>query len=191
MNEYTAKMQHSEKTIVRLAETQYNTFQYGKKLVRMGLAMVMILIGLSMGNEGYVTPMLCLFFGCVLLAGLNVRVRSNAHKICAQMNGKYPSSEYVFRDDGFRFYAEGEWIPYAKLIRLVEDRQYFYLYISSQSAYMVDRATVSGDGDAGLKRFLAERTGQKWTRPFNLLNFRFRSIFARGKEKPPVNDLLK
>ena len=42
---YTAKMKHSEATIIRLAETQYNTFQYGKKLLRIVLALFMIGLG--------------------------------------------------------------------------------------------------------------------------------------------------
>ena len=66
-----------------------------------------------------------------------------------------------------------------KMVRLVEDKEYLYLYISRESAYMVDRSTVE-PGDSGkLKEFLAGKTGLDWTKPFSLLTFRFPSVFGR------------
>lgn len=187
LTNYTAKMKHNESTIIRLAETQYNTFQFGKKLIRIGLALVLILVGLYAG-QNYVTPMICLFVGCVLISGLNVRTRYNARKLCEQMKGNFPSSDYEFLEQGFKYYKEGEPVPYDKLIRLVEDKQYLYLYISQQSAYMVDKATVSGDGTTGLQAMLSEKTGLKWTKPYNLLTFRFRSIFAKKLKETGKSD---
>ena len=175
---YTAKMKHSEATIIRLAETQDNTFQYGKKLLRIVLALFMIGLGLYVGG-GYLMPMFCLFIGCVLISGLNTRARYNGKKIYRQLNGKTLESDYSFYEKGFKFYEGGELIPYKKLVRLVEDKEYLYLYISRESAYMVDRSTVE-PGDSGkLKEFLAGKTGLDWTKPFSLLTFRFPSVFGR------------
>lgn len=179
---YTAKMKHSEATIIRLAETRYNTFQFGKKLIRLGLALVLIMIGLYLGGDN-ITPWICLFVGCVLITGLNTRPRSEGRKIFQQLNGKSLESQYSFFEDGFKFYDDGELIPYKKLIRLVEDKEYLYLYISQESAYMVDRSTVQPGDSNKLKDFLPGKTGMEWTKPFNLLTFRFRSILGGGKDK--------
>ena len=140
---YTAKMKHSEATIIRLAETRYNTFQFGKKLIRLGLALVLIMIGLYLGGDN-ITPWICLFVGCVLITGLNTRPRSEGRKIFQQLNGKSLESQYSFFEDGFKFYDDGELIPYKKLIRLVEDKEYLYqrylLYL--QNCLILQRAAL-------------------------------------------------
>ena len=185
---YTAAMKHDQSTIYRLVETQYNTFQYGKKLIRIVLALVLILIGLYV-NRSYITPWICLLVGCILISGLNVRTRATARKICEQMQGQYPSSAYEFREEGFADSKEGESIPYSKLVRLVEDKAYLYLYISQQSAYMVDKATVSGDGVQGLQAMLSEKTGLKWTKPNTLLTFRFRGLLHRKQKTNDADEM--
>lgn len=181
MLRYTAKMQHNEDTIRRLVETQYGTFQFGKKLLRLVLAVGMIAFGVF-GSSELVSPTVCLIFGCILLTGLNTRARYNAKKICTQMKGDYPKSDYSFDDKDFRFYDKGEPIPYSNLIRLVEDKEYMYLYISRESAYMVEKASVSDDGAEGLKALLEKASGLKWTKPVTLMNFGFRSLMGKRKK---------
>lgn len=182
MIKYTAKMQHSEETIKRLVLTQYGSFQYWKKLLRIALALGMIAFGI-LGSGELVSTTVCLLFGCILLTGLNTRPNHNAKMICAQMKGQFPSSDYSFTDKGFRDHDGGELIAYSGLVRLVEDREYMYLYISTQSAYMVDKSTVSGDGAEGLKSLIAAAAGLRWTKPVTLMNFSIRTVFAGRRDK--------
>lgn len=179
---YTAKMKHDEATIIRLVETQANTFQFGKKLFHIALAMGLILIGLYVKGN-YIMPMVCLLAGCMLITGLNVPSRVQAKKLCEQMGGQFPHSDYTFEKTGFRDGEKSSLTPYQKLIALVEDREYLYLYISKFSAYMVDKSTVSNQDVDGLKTFLAQKTGLDWRRPNTLMNFRFRSLFDLFKKK--------
>ena len=118
-----------------------------------------------------------------MLANLNVYPRSNAKEVLKIMRDNYPRSDYVFGVDSFTFNAEAEAVPYKKIIRLIEDREYLYLYVSKQSAYMVDKRTVSGGSLEDLKTFLAIETLQKWSRPANILNFRFRDLFPNTRDE--------
>ena len=66
-----------------------------------------------------------------------------------------------------------------QLIKLVEDRRYIYLYVSSQSAYMVDKASIKGGTVDEFKTYLADKTKLKWTRPVSLLTFGIKDIIKR------------
>ena len=179
---YQAKMKHSAATITQLMITRYNTFQYGKKVIRFVIALILIGYGLY-GDNTLFMPMVCLFIGCVMVANLNQAPKSLAKAVIRQMGGQFPESHYEFEKNAFRFHAEADPVPYQKLIRLVEDKQYLYLYVSEDSGYMVDKATISGGTLADLKEFLASGSGQKWTRPNSLLTFRLTSLFPALGEK--------
>ena len=188
---YQAEMKHDASTITRLMIARYNTFQFGKKLVRYGIAIVLVLYGLY-ADTSMLTPMICLFIGCVMIANVNIGPRMLAKQIIKQMDGQFPHSRYAFNVSEFKFPEEAEAVPYHKLIRLVEERQYFYLYVSEDSGYMVDKSTVTGGDIQGFKQFLAEKTGLKWQRSNSLLTFNLRSLFSSEKKKnKAVNDLLK
>lgn len=182
MAAYEAKMKHSAETITKLMIMRYNTFQYGRKLIRFVISLVLIAYGLY-GDKTLFMPLVCLFVGCVMIANLNQAPKSLAKKVIAQMGGQFPQSAYRFESSSFSFHKETPAVPYSKLIRLIEDKQYFYLYVSEDSGYMVDRSTVSGDGAAGLKAFLAEKTGMKWFRPNSLLTFNLFSLFPKWKKR--------
>lgn len=181
MNTYTAKMKHSADTIERLVVMQYNTFQTRNKFLRVFLAMAMLVYGVYMSGRQMITPYLCLFLGCILLAGLNVRPKSNAKKLIAQMGGRFPSSDYSFSDNSFTDGAGASPVPYSSLIKLIDDRAYLYLYISQQSAYMIDRSTFKGpEGLDGFKDFLAKKTGLKWSRGTSFWTFSIKDLRSSG-----------
>lgn len=182
MVKYRAKMQHSKATIQKLVQTQYDTFQFHKKLIHMAIAFGLILFGLY-ADQTMFMPLIALFVGCVMLANINAYPKAQARQVLEMMGGKYPKSDYFFRETEFSFNAEADPIPYSRLIRLVEDRDYLYLYVSQQSAYMVDKATISQGKDMDLKDFLAIETGLKWTRPANLLNFKLRDFLPEKQDK--------
>ena len=181
MAKYRAKMQHNKATIHKLVQTQYDTFQFHKKLIHMLIAFGLILFGLY-ADQSMFMPMIALFVGCIMLANINAYPRAQAGQVLKMMGENYPQSDYYFEADYFTFNKEAEAVPYRKIIRLVEDREYLYLYVSKQSAYMVDKKTISRGQDLDLKEFLAIETGLKWTRPASLLRFNLKDLFPRTKD---------
>ena len=53
-------------------------------------------------------------------------------------------------------------IPYGKFTRLVEDRQYLYLFVSRNSVCMLERDSVRPDDIMAFAKFLEEKTGLGW-----------------------------
>lgn len=175
---YRAKMKHSSDTIRRLIQTGYDTFQFKRKLINAVIAFGLILFGLY-ADQSMFMPWIALFAGCVMLANLNVIPKKQTREVLNQMGGKFPRSDYSFYEKEFKFYDKGDPISYKKLIRLIEDRQYMYLYVSEQSAYMVDKATVTGGDAEDLKTYLAIETGLKWSRPASLFSFKLADLFPK------------
>jgi len=190
MARYTASMKHDARTIGKLVETQQRTFQFGRRAAHLLVSVLLILYGLFVG-KGSFTSYLALVAGCVMVTGLNAGIRRHAQRIVQQMDGDFPQSRYTFFEKGFRFYDKGEEIPYGKLVRLVEDREYLYLYISGQSAYMVDQSTISGGSPAELKAFLRAKTGLSWTRPNSLLTFSLPALWKRSGRDDDQGPRLK
>lgn len=181
MAKYRAKMQHNKNTIYKLVQTQYDTFQFHKKLIHMLIAFGLILFGLY-ADQSMFMPLIALFVGCVMLANINAYPKAQANEVLKMMGENYPQSDYHFDNDSFTFNKDAEPVPYSKIIRLVEDREYLYLYVSRQSAYMVDKKTISRGKDMDLKDFLAIETGLKWTRPASFLRFNLKDLFPKTKD---------
>ena len=179
---YRAKMNHSAATITKLVQTQYDTFQLKNKVVQVLISFGLILFGLFAPKD-LITPWIALFVGCVMIANLNVVPKSQARRIVNQMAGQFPESDYTFEDSFFQFYDNGEHIPYKKLIRLVDDGAYCYLYISQISAYMIDKKTITGGTIDQFKTFISNSADLPWTRPASLLTFRIKDLFPEKERK--------
>lgn len=182
----TASMRHTEQTLRRLSKTQYDTFCFGRKA---GQAVCgLILIGMGIAGGSAVLSVLCLFAGCWLCMNTDVPARVRADKVISSMNGRFPCTRYRFSAAQILLDAEeggneeSPRIPYASLIRLVEDEGYLYLYISKLSAYMIDKATISPDVSS-LKELIGQQSGLRWTRPTSFFNFSLRTLLA-GHRKP-------
>lgn len=172
---YSAKMVHNKDTIMKLSLMQYNTFTFKNKLIRIGISVALIAYG-TFGEKSSFLPMASLIVGCLMIANINIRPMTRARRVTEQINGNFPHSEYSFTSAGFADGKDRDTVPYSKLIRLVDDGKYLYLYISSESAYMVDKATVSGGSADALKEYISRKASKPWTKPISLLNFSLRSL---------------
>lgn len=171
----TARIQHSEQTIRILCRTQYNTFHFRRKALQCAAGLALALCGLYglFGDWGAIV----IFLGCWLLVSLNMPASSLARQTMDQLHGQFPKARYKFSRESFTFFGEnGETtVPYGKLIRLVEDDKYAYLFVGELVTYMVDKSTVSGDVNAW-KAAVAKHSGLSWTRTNQLLTYSLRSF---------------
>ena len=70
---------------------------------------------------------------------------------------------YGFGPDKVHLSGEGSMdIPYKKFTRLVEDRQYLYLFVSRSSVCMMEKDSVKPDDIMAFAKFLEGKTGLKW-----------------------------
>ena len=186
MKTFTARIQHSEQTVRLLCKTQYNTFHFRQKVFQCvaGLALTVTGLNGALGGWGAVV----IFLGCWMLVSLNLQAHNLSKQTLEQLGGHFPSAEYRFAEDRFTFSGEnGETdVAYGKLVRLVEDNAYAYLFLGELVTYMVDKSTVSG-GEDEWKAFLEKKTGLSWTRTNRLLTYSLRSfrknLAGRRREK--------
>ena len=175
---YTARMRHGPETVRRFTSLQYNTFELWRKLLMLCLSAGCMLLGLASGAA--VPAVACFFVGALLLTNLNARANAVADGVIEAMGGSFPELVYSFGEDSFRDGDARPEVAYAKLMRLIEDGEYLYLFVSKASGYMLARDSVEGEGGCeGLMRFLAEKTDLSWTKPVSLWTFRLRDLWRR------------
>ena len=173
---YRARMKHNSATIKKLIQTGYDVFQFRRKLLNAAIAFGLILFGLY-ADKSMFTPWIALFVGCIMLPNLNAIPKQQASQVLQQIGKDFPKSEYKFYEKEFTFQDKEDPIPYKRLIRLIEDKQ--YMYLAENSAYMVDKGTVTGGSVSDLKTYLEIETGMKWSRPANLMSFKITDLFPR------------
>lgn len=179
MLRYTARMNYSEDTVYKLTEMQHRTFHGGRRMVMIVVAVVAILAGFYLSLSS-MFGLLSFFTGCILLTGLNARPRATAKAFIAQLAGKYPSMKYSFTDYGFSSQQENAETPYSSVLRMVEDGKYYYIYVSTEKAYMVEALSVrSQKGNKDFRDFMCAKTGKKWTRPTTFFNFSINTLRKR------------
>ena len=61
-------------------------------------------------------------------------------------------------------------IPYKKITRLVEDKQYLYLFLSRNSVCMMEKDSVKPADIMAFAQFMEEKTGLKWRAEKPFLN---------------------
>ena len=182
MSHYSAAMEHSEATIRQLSKTQYNVFGMRTKLTFLVICCLWFYVGLF-SNISSLAQTICFMGGCFTAVSLDMPAKRNADKILEQLGDKPLKTHYTFYDDGFSLEISGEessdpsLTPYSDIIRLVEDRTHYYLFISKFGAYMIDKRTVSPASN-GFREFLESVCQQKWTIPSGLLGLSLKKLKA-------------
>ena len=176
MKTITTSIQHSEQTIQLLCKTQYNTFHFRRKALQCLAGLALLLSGLYASLGGAWGP-IAAFAGCWLLISLDMPARSYAKRALSQLDGHFPLGRYEFGEDDFTFIGESatDTIPYGKIIRLVEDSNYGYLFLSELTTFMVDKNALADSVDAW-RELLSKQTGLPWTRTNRLLTYSLRSF---------------
>ena len=114
--------------------------------------------------------------GCWLLVSLNFPARNRAQSIREALHGEYPTNRYEFYDKHFVLLAQNQdVVDYRKIVRLVEDDGYCYLFVSAQAAYMLEKASL-GTELSRFKAFMEKATGLSWTKPYRLSTFNLKTI---------------
>lgn len=171
---YIARMKYSPDAIKRLCNVRRNTFEFGKKAVTALLSLVVIAMGLIM-SATYPTAILLMVLGCFMLTGLNANARGLADQIIKSYEGKeYPHLQYFFSETGVTTNEMPEECPYSKIVALIEDKEYLYLFQNKLAAFMIDKETVKGNID-NFKKFICGKTGNEFCEPFSLLKFNMKS----------------
>lgn len=183
MKRFTAQIRHSYDTILRMCRVQDDTFCFGRKILMAlgGLALAV----LGAWNLDSTAGLLFALVGCWLLVSLNYPAKSRAQSIRQALGGEYPTNRYEFYDQHFVLLAQNQdVVDYRKIVRLVEDDGYCYLFVSPQAAYMLEKASL-GTELSRFRTFMEKAAGLSWSKPYKLTTFNLRTILEllRGETK--------
>lgn len=186
---YTARMKYSPDAIKRLCNVRRNTFEFGKKALTALCSIVVIVMGLLM-SASYPMAILLMVLGCFMLTGLNANARGLADQIIKSYEGKeYPHLQYFFSETGVTTNEMPEECPYSRIVALIEDKEYLYLFQNKLAAFMIDKETVKGNID-GFRKFICDKTGNEFCEPFSLLKFNLKT-FKKFREFSSAAKQLK
>ena len=178
---YTAEMIHSEKSIRRLTILQYDLFQPYRKYVILLAGFAMIFFGFF-GGLNLQGAGVCIFLGLLCLWFCKMPAQVTANRVVDAIRGKYPHTELYFLDEEVAVTDGKEWfhMPYHLIQKVVQDKKYYYLWLTRSTSYMVDKATVEPDLTQ-FQSFLEKQTGLLIEDPPTLFHLNISSIIRRIK----------
>ena len=174
---------HTERTIQRLYRTQYYAYSKGKILLRMGIGLALILAGVLAQLPTWLRAMLMLVGTWLAVSG-DFPAQLRADRALQARKAALPAMHYEFYEDRIFLSGEGSMnLPYERLRRLAEDRDYLYLFETRDSVCMVERASLRPADDKAFKAFIEEKTGLYWRREGSLLSFGLADLILMFRDR--------
>lgn len=172
----TARMVFTEETIHTFTAMQYNLFRKKQKYLTASVAFALIVTGLLLGANTW-QGVLPLLIGCVLITNPLAAPKHIANSLSAQFKGKLPSISYRFYPDRMDVSTSPVPIHYASLTQMAEDNQHLYLFLTSETGYMVQKSSVKGgNGYKSLAQLLESGAGKPIRRYSGLFSVTLRSM---------------
>lgn len=181
---YTAEIQHSKETFQRLAKIQHDEYGVTLKLLMMGIGAVCLMVGISKGFNNILSIAL-MFTGCWTFTSLNLPAQRNADKMISLAEGSFPHTKYAFLASEIQI-TSGETtstLAYDKVYDLLEDNDYFFLFLNNSAGYMVPKKSIRPADTAQFAALLEEKVGLKRHRVTGLLTLNMRARLKRHKAR--------
>ena len=183
---YRAKITHTEKTVEQLYKMQYYVYEKPRMILRalIGFALVAAAVALTVPTWG---KALMILFGAWLLVSRDFPAAVRADRALSERKAKLPDMSYGFGPDKVHLSGEGSMdLSYKKFTRLVEDKQYLYLFVSRNSVCMMNKDSVKPADLMAFAKFMEDRTGLKWRAEKSFLSmsiYELRQAFGDMRNK--------
>ena len=149
---YRAKITHSGKTVEQLYKMQYYVYEKPRMLLRLLIGFGLVAVAVAAGFRDFPAAV-------------------RADRALMERKAVLPNMNYSFGSETLRLTGEGSMdIPYKKITRLVEDKQYLYLFLSRNSVCMMEKDSVKPADIMAFAQFMEEKTGLKWRAEKPFLN---------------------
>ena len=181
--QYSAGIDHTEKTITALFRAEYHAYEKSRMLLRLLLGLALIFAAALLTLPAWVKAIL-LLFGAWFAASMDFPSQIRADKTIEARKGRLPSMRYEFLGDRVSLTGEGHMtIPYKKFTRLTQDREYLYLFLDRDSVCMLDRKTLKPQEPEAFLKFIEEKTGLHWQREFSFLSLNLPDLLIIFRER--------
>lgn len=180
---YTASIDHSEKTIERLYRTQRRTYDKGRIFLRLVLGFSMVLAAALVALPTWLKAIL-LLVGAWLMASGDFPAQIRADRAVQDRGGSLPKMRYEFYEDHLKLTGEGSMnIGYRKLSRLLEDKEFFYLFLERDSVCMIDRESLKPAKQEDFRLFVENASGLNWRQEKSFLSIDLADLIKMRRER--------
>ena len=163
---YTAKMHHNEKTVKRMSHMMFNNFIYTRRRITLLVGLAFLCAGANVVRVREGWGVVLLLLGIFTLYLVDLVPRKVAKQAMKNFAGNYPNIHAFVTDTGMFTQLASDEAEFGSLVKLIEDRKYVYIYVNQVTAFMLEKATVDGEGGLdGFKRFISEKSGLPWDKP--------------------------
>ncbi len=165
--------------------TSVNYHLYQASLLRKiyGAGIFLFLAGQLLTSAGQETPgMLVMLIGCIVLANGEYPAHQAAKNVLSQIGDNFPKIQLSFTQDHIRVSLDkkSEAFPYSRIEKISENRDYFFLFLGSGVAYVVDKTGFVQGSVSEFRTFIASKTALKYE-SFSLLRTIFPSRLQKKK----------
>jgi len=179
---------HSAETFKKLARMQYTLFCRRNFVVRSVIALGCAVAGAF--NMNTVWGVLLLIYGAYLFSSKYAQADHTARKLSSAIEAAgddYPASRFTFGEKEIRIVSlSGEKsessLKYSEILRIGEDREYFYLFPTQYGGYMLPKSAL-GDKAEDFAEFMEKKTG-KYIRTPSPLEEVMETVKSRNNEPP-------
>lgn len=160
---FEAEVKYDKENTKKLCEAVRRRFHFWSDISLYLLSAVLIGSGFYRGLDDKVGLVLALC-GCLLLPNANYLKKQFTSKMTAYMEGWWPTVHYRFMDNGVEAVTDRGLTKtgYDKFMFLEKEEDYYFLYDSKNSAFMVKRTSISPGNAQLFEMFIAEKTNLGW-----------------------------
>ena len=185
---FTAKMNHTSETVKKFMRIQYGVFNSSKVLIQTVLSAALIASGLFFSQKTFLS-IGCLIIGCLSIANLDMIPNYSANRIISSFKNSFPVSDYSFYENGFNDCKTDQIVLYSKIIKIISDSSFYYIFVSKQYGYMIEKSSVAKNTNQTFNGFLTNKTHLKWEKPFLIYSFSIKEILKKNNG-PKIGDRL-
>ena len=186
---FRAEIIYDEDTVRLMDQAVTDAYHPLRRVAWILVAVAMILYGVSVGIETAL-GMLFLFAGCILLPVSTKMTSYNGTRILRVMKGKQMRMSYRFASDGIYCKVAGSdetRTKYSDIIRMIQRKQYVYLFLNRNQALMIDTNTLTPEDPAGFENFLKQETGMDFTEAGGLTSIRLSTLIDLFRNRKKQN----
>ncbi len=160
---------HFEGKVVYDKDSLFRLFRASDNVYRMRRIIVRFVSGAFLAVGGALAPIPMIFkvvmmmVGCWFLASRDFSARNRVDLTLEKRKATLPEMKTILYDEHIWLESEGSMsIPYKKIQYLFKDEDYYFMFLSEQSACMIAKDTLFPDRYRDFEHFLEEKTGQTW-----------------------------
>lgn len=159
---YEGKITYNKDTLYRLFRATDNVYHMRRIILRFLIGIVVAVLG-AMASIPMILKVILMMAGCWLAASRDFSARNRVDVTLEKRKAALPEMTCTFYEEHIWLEGEGSMrIPYEKIDRLFFDPEYYFLFLSGESACMISRESLGEDKCSEFQKFVQEKTKKEW-----------------------------